>query len=85
MCNQLTNTCKANQAAKDLCTQAQTAATAATPPLTGTQADGSCLNWLIVNFMRLTFPPVFNKFFGFNTNFKAVTQIDNTGKPVTGA
>jgi hypothetical protein len=35
------------------------------------------------NFMRLNFRPVFNKFFGFNTNFKAVTPLDDNGKPVT--
>jgi hypothetical protein len=48
MCDALTNTCKANQAAKDLCAQAETAADSATPPKTGTQADGSCLDWLIL-------------------------------------
>jgi len=34
----LTNTCGANQAAKDLCTEAEAAANAA-KPLTGAQAD----------------------------------------------
>ncbi|KAI0264381.1 hypothetical protein BC834DRAFT_844045 [Gloeopeniophorella convolvens] len=38
ICNQLTNACGANQAAKDLCTQAEAAADAATAP-TGAQAD----------------------------------------------
>ncbi|KAH9964377.1 hypothetical protein BGW80DRAFT_1179401, partial [Lactifluus volemus] len=38
ICLELTNTCGANQAAKDLCTKAETAANAATP-LTGEQAD----------------------------------------------
>jgi hypothetical protein len=45
ICNELTNTCKANQAAKDLCTQAESAANSATPPLSGGQADGTCLDW----------------------------------------
>jgi hypothetical protein len=39
----------------------------------------------LVNFMQLSFSPAFNKVFGLNTNFKAVTPIDNTGKPVGGA
>lgn len=39
MCDQLTNTCRANQAAKDLCAQAQTAAANAAPAKTGIQAD----------------------------------------------
>jgi hypothetical protein len=47
MCDELTNTCKANQAAKDLCTQAESAASSATPALSGAQADGTCINWLI--------------------------------------
>jgi hypothetical protein len=34
--------------------------------------------------MQLIFSPAFNKVFGLNTNFKAVTPIDNTGKPVGG-
>lgn len=39
MCDQLTNTCRANQAAKDLCAQAQQAAAGAAPAKTGIQAD----------------------------------------------
>jgi hypothetical protein len=35
-----------------------------------------------VKFTRLKFPPAFNKVFGLNTNFAAVTQVDNTGNPV---
>ena len=35
--------------------------------------------------MQLKFSPAFNKVFGLNTNFKAVTPIDNTGKPVGGS
>ena len=45
MCDALTNSCAANQAAKDLCTRAEAAANAATP-LTGAQADGSCFQLL---------------------------------------
>jgi hypothetical protein len=32
--------------------------------------------------MQLIFPAVFNQFFGFNTNFKAVTPLDDHGQPV---
>jgi hypothetical protein len=39
MCDQLTNTCRANDAAKALCATAQQAAAAATPAKTGIQAD----------------------------------------------
>ncbi len=80
MCDALTNTCKADQAAKDLCAQAKTAADSATPPKTGTQADGSCLNCF--NSMQLIFPAVFNNFFGFKTDFKDVTPLDDKGQPV---
>jgi hypothetical protein len=52
MCDALTNTCAANQAAKDLCTRAEVAASAA-KPLTGAQADGPC--FLTFRFMLLTF------------------------------
>ena len=38
MCDQLTNACKANQAAKDVCQQARAAASAATKG-SGAQAD----------------------------------------------
>lgn len=79
MCDALTNTCKANQDAKTLCTQAQAAASAAKAP-TGAQADGSCLNYL--NFMQLNFPAAFNAVFGLTTNFKNVTPISNTGVPL---
>ena len=34
--------------------------------------------------MEFNISPAFNKVFGLNTNFKAVTPIDNTGKPVGG-
>jgi hypothetical protein len=34
--------------------------------------------------MQLNISPAFNKVFGLNTNFNAVTPIDNTGKPVGG-
>jgi hypothetical protein len=47
MCDTLTNTCKANDAAKALCAQASTAAEAAQPPKSGNQADSSYLNLLI--------------------------------------
>lgn len=50
MCDALTNTCAANQAAKDLCVRAQDAANTAVSP-TGAQADGSCLQF--VNFICL--------------------------------
>ena len=33
--------------------------------------------------MQLIFPAVFNKFFGLNTNFKAVTALDDQGQPVS--
>jgi hypothetical protein len=39
----------------------------------------------LVNFMQLKLPAVFNKFFGFNTNFKAVTALDDQGQPVAGS
>ncbi|KAF8486043.1 hypothetical protein DFH94DRAFT_808518, partial [Russula ochroleuca] len=39
VCDSLTNTCGANDAAKAECAEAQTAANAATPPQTGAQAD----------------------------------------------
>jgi len=32
--------------------------------------------------MLLKFPAVFNKFFGLNTNFKAVTPLDDHGDPI---
>ena len=79
MCDALTNTCAANQAAKDLCTRAEAAASAA-KPLTGAQADGLC--FLTFRFMLLTFLAAFNDVFGERTNFVSVTPIDNTGKPV---
>jgi len=47
MCDALTNTCGANQAAVDQCKGAQAAANAATPPQTGVEADGSCLRLFI--------------------------------------
>jgi hypothetical protein len=83
MCDALTNTCDANEAAKQLCAQAEAAANSATPAQTGAQADGSCLNWLI--FMQLILLAVFNKFFGITTNFASVQPISNTGTPVGGA
>lgn len=61
----MTNTCAADQTAKNTCQTARTAADAAAKG-TGAQADA------------------FNAVFGINTNFKAVQQIDNTGKPVGG-
>ena len=79
-CNQLTNSCKANQQAKDLCAQAQTAANATTPAKTGIQADGSCLHSL--NFITFILSPVFNKFFGKTTQFAKVQPISDTGVPV---
>jgi hypothetical protein len=39
----------------------------------------------LVNFIQLKISPAFNEVFGLTTNFKAVTPIDNTGKPVGGA
>jgi hypothetical protein len=32
--------------------------------------------------MQLIFPAVFNKFFGFDTNFEAVTALDDQGQPI---
>jgi len=66
ICDTLTNSCKANQAAKDLCDQAQTAAAAETPK-TGAQADA------------------FNAVFGIQTNFAAVSAIDDQGRVVAGS
>jgi hypothetical protein len=37
----------------------------------------------LVNFMQLNFPAVFNQAFGTNTNFAAVTPLDDHGNPVT--
>jgi hypothetical protein len=45
MCDALTNTCEANEAAKDQCDRAEAAVNAETP-LTGAQADGSCFQML---------------------------------------
>lgn len=39
ICDQLTNSCKADQAAKDTCAQATAAANSATPAGSGAQAD----------------------------------------------
>ncbi|KAF5327607.1 hypothetical protein D9619_004807 [Psilocybe cf. subviscida] len=65
ICDTLTNTCAADQTAKNTCQTARSAASAAAKG-TGAQADA------------------FNAAFGITTNFKAVQQIDNTGKPVGG-
>ena len=46
ICDALTNTCKAGQLAKTLCTKATNAANAATPG-TGAQADGSGFHSLV--------------------------------------
>jgi len=58
MCDALTNTCAANQAAKDLCTRAKAAANAA-KPLTGAQADGPCFQTfssMLLTFWQLSTP-----------------------------
>jgi hypothetical protein len=69
----LTNSCGANQAAKDLTEKAEAAADATTPAKSGAQADGSCLYLLISCY--LFFSPAFNKFFGFTTHFADVTPV----------
>ncbi|KII89992.1 hypothetical protein PLICRDRAFT_174793 [Plicaturopsis crispa FD-325 SS-3] len=54
MCDTLTNTCGANQAAKDTCAQAQTAAAAA-PPKTGADADAfNAVFGIQTNFASVT-------------------------------
>ncbi|KAH9994788.1 hypothetical protein BJV77DRAFT_993100 [Russula vinacea] len=80
ICLALTNTCGANDAAKTQCAQAQAAASAATPPQTGAQADGPCFHSLISCY--LFFSPAFNLVFGLKTDFAAVQPISNTGQPV---
>jgi hypothetical protein len=82
ICDSLTNTCAANQAAKTLCSRAKDAANAAAPPLTGEQADGSDLT--VVGFHAAYLWPAFNAIFGEETNFASVTPIDNTGVPRPG-
>jgi hypothetical protein len=79
MCNALTNTCEANQAAKDLCARAEAAANAATP-LTGAQADGPCFPEVWLHAVDV--PAAFNAVFNETSNFASVTPIDNTGKPL---
>ena len=61
----MTNSCKADQTAKDTCKQAQDAGNAA-PAKTGAAADA------------------FNAVFGIKTNFAAVQEIDDQGRPVAG-
>ena len=61
----MTNSCKADQTAKDTCKQAQDAGDAA-PAKTGAAADA------------------FNAVFGIKTNFAAVQEIDDQGRPVAG-
>ena len=65
ICDTLTNSCKADQTAKDTCKQAQDAGNAA-PAKTGAAADA------------------FNAVFGIKTNFAAVQEIDDQGRPVAG-
>ncbi|KAF9468058.1 hypothetical protein BDZ94DRAFT_1247081 [Collybia nuda] len=64
ICDTLTNSCGADQAAKNTCVTATAAANAA--PVGGAQADA------------------FNEVFGIQTNFAAVTRLDDQGRVIGG-
>jgi hypothetical protein len=66
VCDQLVNTCGADQQAQATCKSAAAAADQQ-PPKTGAQADA------------------FNKVFGFNTDFNAITPRDDQGNPINGS